>query len=419
MRTVLPKKMSVKMRQVCVAAIAVVMALTIVACGSGGGNSSTDPTTAVQPIKSVPCHGQPVVVGTITSLGGPKPENDVMGGVEAAAKAVNEECAAGRPLKLVTCNDNGDPSQAADCGRQIVSSGAIALVGASSIASGSFEPIVEGEGIPSIGNGATDITELAATTSFPFYNGLARIAAHCATHAAAGATGVSIIVPESPAIQAQFTTMEEVCESFHVKVDRFVQVPIEATDLAQYASQAAESESIIILTDSKEEGLLHELETAGITPENTVITAPALEEDEVEEAGEKYNGLLMPSPTMPLSETSNKGVAEYLSQTQAAGVSDHGVDGMIAWRAMHVTAELIKKLPKPSSKSLIKAIEGYSFAPPEAAPVNFTKPAFPEIPVFEQFRVFSRDFALWVVKDGKIALAKPGFIDPSKSFKLE
>jgi len=229
------------------------------------------------------------------------------------------------------------------------------LVGASSIASGSFEPIVEGEGIPSIGNGATDITELAATTSFPFYNGLARIASRCAVHAAAGAKEVSIVVPESPAIQAQFPTMKEVCESFHVDVDRFVQVPLEATDLAQYASQAAESESIMILADSKEEGLLHELEAAGVTPENTVITAPTLEEDEVEEAGEKYDGLLMTSPTVPLSETSNKGVAEYLEQTSAAEVTSTGVEGMIAWRAMHVTAELIKKLPHPTSRSLIKA----------------------------------------------------------------
>jgi len=287
------------------------------------------------------------------------------------------------------------------------------------VASGSFEPIVQTEGIPSIGNFATDITELAGTESFPFYNGVARIAARASLHAAAGAKSVAIILPENPALDTLKGTMEEVCESFGIEVDRFVPVPIEATDLAQYASQAAESESIMILMDSKAEGLLHELHNAGVTPEEKVITSPYLEQDEVDEFGGGLDGLLISAPTVPLNETSNKGVEQYLAETEAIGVDDHGVEGMVSWRAMHVVAELIKTLPNPTSATLQKAVEGYSFAPPEAAPVDFTKPAFPEIPVFEGFRIFSREYAAWKVEDGQITLAVPGFIDPASPYQLD
>jgi hypothetical protein len=262
------------------------------------------------------------------------------------------------------------------------------------------------------------VTELAATTSFPFYSGLTRIAARCATHVAAGAKSVAIVIPEIPALQSLLPTMSSVCQSFGLKVTRFVQIPIEATDLAQYASQAAESESIMILTDSDAAGLLHELLNSGVTPENKVITATTLDQKQVDGFGGQLNGLLMTAPTVPLTDTSNKGVAEYMAQTKAIGDSDLSVDGMVAWRAMHVVAGLIKRLPDPTSKSLMKAIEGYSFAAPEAAPVDFTKPAFPNIPTFTQFRVFSREFAAWIVKNGKIELAVPGFLDPSTHFHL-
>jgi ABC-type branched-subunit amino acid transport system substrate-binding protein len=358
-----------------------------------------------------------VTVGVISSSDGPSP-TDQIAGVEAAAQAVNHNCEAGRPIKLIACNDSGDQSKGADCGRQVVSAGAIALVGSGDLVSNSYEPIVEGEGIPSIGNTATGITELAATTSFPFYNGLARIAAHCNIHAVAGAKELAIILPDSPAIQAQWPVMKEVCESFGVKVSDFIPVPIEASDLAQYASQAAESESIMILMDSKEEGLLRELANIGVTPENTVISAPSLDQGEVEEYGGLAEDLLMTDPTVPLNDTENEGVAQYIEESEAAGIDDLDSEGMVAWRSMHVVADLIKGLKDPTAQSLTKAVEKYKFAPPEAAPVNFTENAFPEIEVFQQFRIFSREYSPWVVKDGEITTPVDGFVDPLSDTKF-
>lgn len=401
-----------------VAIVAALLAVGVSACGSGDDTTGGDSSVASTP--AVPCKGTPVVVGTITSLGGPSPLKDMMGGVEAAAEAANHSCAAGRPIKLVTCNDEGDQSRAADCGREIVSSGAIALVGSGGVASGSFETIVQSDGIPSIGNLATDVTELAAITSFPFYSGLTRIASRASLDVAAGAKSTAIIVPDNPAVQALQGTMEETANRFGMEIDQFVPVPLNATDLAQYASQADESEAIMILDDGSTEGILRELLNLGVTPEDKVISAPALSQDQIDDFGGQVDGLLMASPTVPLTETDNEGVQQYLAETEAIGVDDHGVEGMIGWRAMHEVADVIKTLPgNPTKADMKKAIEGWSFAPPEAAAVDFTKPAFPDIPLFTEFRVFSRDYAAWIVEDGEIKLAVPGFVDPGSDFELK
>jgi len=397
----------------------VTAALTALAVSGCGSDDDTADSAPVRPTKAVPCHGQPLVVGQITSMDGPNPNPAMRDGVKAAVQQVNHDCSAGRPIKLVFCDDQGDPSQGADCGRKVVKSGAIALVASGGLGAGNYEPIVQGAGIPSVANLATDPTELLKETSFPFYNGLARVGAYSAVIRGAGANAVSVVLPDNPALQAVIPTFRKVAAEFGMKIDRFVLVPTDATDLAQYASQASKSEAIMILMDTKAEGLLRELLNSGITPKNKVITAPALSQDEIEEFGGQLDGLLMAAPTVPLTDTSNKGVAQYLAETEAAGVDRHSVEGMVGWRATHVVADIIKKLPRPTPSRLTKALERFSLAPPEAAPVDFTKHAFPDVPNFRPFRIFSRKFAIWRVDDGHIRQALPGFADPSSKLELE
>ena len=396
------------------AAAAIVLAVS--ACGDGDDKAADAPTITTQ---AVPCRGEAAVVGTVTSMSGPGPLKDLMGGVKAAVQAVNHGCLAGRPVKWVSCDDEGDPTQGADCGRKVVKSKAIALVGSGGVASINFEPIVQDAGIPSVGNFAADPNELLRDTSFPFYNGLTRAASRAALTAAAGAKSVSVVIPDNPTFQAILPTFRKILGEFNVAVKRFVVVPNDATDLAQYASQAADAESIMILVDPQLKGLLHELLNAGITPQNKVITAPAMRQAEVGEFGDQLDGLLMTSPTVPLTDTSNKGVAQYLAETKAAGVDDLGDDGMVAWRSMHVLADVIKGLPSLTASNVTKAMRSYAFAPPEAAPVDFTKPAFPEIELFRAYRIFSRRFAVWKVEGGNVKLGVPGFVDPSKPFELK
>ena len=149
-----------------------------------------------------------------------------------------------------------------------------------------------------------------------------------------------------------------------------------------------------------------------------MIIVPILSQDEIDEFDGELDGVYMSSQTMPLTETSNEGIAAYLAESAAAGVTDVGVDGLLAWRALHVVADAIKQLPQPDAASLTNFMATYSFAPPESAPVDLTKPAFPDDPTLGKFRVFSREFTVWQVENGTIGLAVPDFVDPSAEFTL-
>jgi ABC-type branched-subunit amino acid transport system substrate-binding protein len=399
--------------------ISVLLGLVAPGCGDDGADEGgSAPATTETP--AVPCEGEPVVVGLISTVDGVAATPGIQAGVEAAERAVNHGCRAGRPLEVVSCDDHGDPNQAADCGREIVDSGAIALVagGYNGITVDSYEPIVQEAGIPSVGNLGSDPSELTGATSFPFYPGMTRIAASGSIFRAAGAETVSFVLPDEPGVQAMVPTFQGTIERAGLTVDRFVFVPLDATDLAQYVSQAAEADAVMIFTDTKAEGFLHGLLSAGITPRDKVILAPALSQDEVDELGGQVDGLYMSAQTMPLSETSNEGIAAYLSEAEAAGVTDTDLDGLLAWRALHVVADLVEQLPQPDAASLTEALTTYSFAPPEAAPVDFTEPAFPDDPVLGRFRIFSRSFFVWQVENGEIGLALPHAIDPDTDFEL-
>lgn len=397
----------------------VALAATAMAVSACGSDDPGESTAAKRTTAATACPGTPLVVGQIVTLEGPNPNPAMADGLKAGIEEVNHGCAAGRPLKLVFCNDHGDPSQGADCGRKIVKSRAVALLASGGAAAGSYEPIVQGAGIPSVANLATDPTELLRLTSFPFYNGLARVGADSAVIRGAGAKSASVLIPDNPALQSVLPTFRKIAEQFGMKIDRFVPVPLDATDLAQYASQASKSEAVMILTDSKAEGLLRELVNAGITPTTKVITAPALSQDEIDEMGGQADGLLMAAPTVPLTDTANKGVAAYLAAVEAAGVDHTSFEGMVAWRTAHVLAGLVKGQSDPTPKSVIKALEKLSFAPPESAPVDFTKHAFPGISNLQAFRIFSREFAVWRVDGGKIHQAIPGFVDPESDLDLK
>lgn len=390
-------------------------------CGQeeSGGSGSASVTTRETP--AVPCEGEPVVVGVISTVEGTAATPNVQAGVEAAERAVNHGCLAGRPLEVVSCDDHGDPNQAADCGREIVDSGAVALVagGYNGVTVGSYEPIVQEAGIPSVGNIASDPSELMQPTSFPFYPGLTRIVASASIVRATGAETVSFVMPDEPGVQALVPTFRGTIEGAGLTVSRFVFVPLDATDLAQYVSQAAEADAVMIFTDTKAGGFLHGLLSAGITPADKPILAPALSQDEIDELGDQVDGLYMSAQTVPLSETSNEGVAAYLAEADAAGVTDLGLDGLSAWRTLHVVADIVKDLPQPDAASLTQALTTYSFQPPEGAPVDFSTPAFPDHPVLGRFRIFSKDFFVWQVEDGEIGLALPDAIDPETDFELE
>ena len=116
--------------------------------------------------------GEPIKLMVIheVELGVANPE--IPEGAEAAAQAINAEGGVGgRPIEILSCDTGNDPNQAADCGRQAVDEGVVAVISSITPHSGSFIPLLEENQIPAVGEIPSAGAEYASPAVFPIYGG--------------------------------------------------------------------------------------------------------------------------------------------------------------------------------------------------------------------------------------------------------
>ena len=94
---------------------------------------------------------------------------DGLGAAQAFVAALNQRGGLkGRRVQLIYCNDKNDSNTAADCGRQIVQAGAIAVVGGQVLGSASLLPVLEAAKIPRIGGFAFSAADFTSPDSYLF-----------------------------------------------------------------------------------------------------------------------------------------------------------------------------------------------------------------------------------------------------------
>lgn len=125
--------------------------------GSGGGGSDTIKLMVDSTIAPSPAFG---------GIGFPYP----VVGAKAAAKAINDAGGIdGHKIQIDECDNKGDPNQSAVCGRQAISNGDIAVIGAWDIqGAGQILPILQQAKIPYIGALAGQPVEVQNPISFIF-----------------------------------------------------------------------------------------------------------------------------------------------------------------------------------------------------------------------------------------------------------
>src|SRR5262249_37146211 len=110
-----------------VAALVVVASITAGCSKSSSGGGGAAAAASSNPA----CAGAPLKFTSIGTLSGPLSfpslTTEAQNSNTAALKAVNAECALGRPIQVVTCDDKSDPNEATRCGRQAHDDGSLAL----------------------------------------------------------------------------------------------------------------------------------------------------------------------------------------------------------------------------------------------------------------------------------------------------
>jgi hypothetical protein len=402
----------------CVATLLVLLAVSCSDTKSSNGAAGSASTTST----AAKCPGQPIKLTTFASLtGGPAGSVSLAQarvGADAALAKINSTCALGRPLEVTTCDDTFDVNGSLACGRKAASDGSLAMI--SSV--GSFDDGATASGLPGIyllGTGAFDLTNKNAYSSI---SGVTIGIGGVSAAKAAGAKELLLVLPDTPALEFVSTQVEAAGKTLGVKVDT-IHIPVDTTDFAPVAAQIAERhpESIGLLPTAPVP-MINALAAAGITPKNhimsiaSIVMTPSI----VKQLGSALDGMLVVSQTMPPTDTTNAGIAEFRADVKAHGGNPD--DPNIAFATVSSWSD-IKKLEGAllaagptvisslDSKSLVDAVVAHPIDRPEAAPYDFRSHQLPEFPGLAGFRIFTRDVVILKMKNGKYEPLSKGFID--------
>jgi len=387
--------------------VLVAMAFISVSCSrsSQGAQSGLTGTT------SSTCPGQPLLFTAILSLTGPLAvpglATEIENATNAALKAVNDQCALGRPVAVKECDDKSDPNVAQQCGLEAKSDGSLALFGSS----GTFTNGTSAAQLPGVFTAGGTLFDLTNPESFSSTSALTLVVAGGSVAAGLHKTQNTFVVVDTAATRAFSSIAQEVAKSEGVKLDLLF-VPADTTDYAPLAAQVMEGkpQSIgLVLPDPVP--FMNALASEGITAKSVpILTAVTLMPPAVlHQLGSVANGMYLLTQQAPPSDSSNPGIRQMLKELREAGFNANGNDlspaSTAAWSNVHALVAVLEKLPKSEIKTLtsadvVKAMKNAGpIDRPEVAPFDFDKLAFPDISALASFRIFSRDAMVVRVED--------------------
>lgn len=375
------------------------------------------------------CNGKPLQFTAILSLSGPLSvpsiSTETKDATAAALKAVNSQCALGRPIAVDLCDDKSDPNAAEQCGLEAKRNGSLALFGSS----GTFTNGTSAAQLPGIFTAGGTLFDLTNPNSFSSSSALTLVLGGAGVAAGLHKKENLLVVVDTSATETFAADAQKVAQGVGVKVQTLF-VPPTTTDYAPIAAQVGQAnpKSIgIILTDPVP--FLNALAANGVTPKKVpMLTAVTLMPPNVlHQLGSVANGMYLLTQQAPPSDSSNPGVEQMLKELRQAGYPANGAKlspaSTGAWSNVHELVDALEKLPKSeiatlNSAELVAAMKGLGPVDrPEVAPFDFSKIAFPDVKSLAGFRIFTRDAMLVRVEQGHYVSAS-GFNDVTKPFKL-
>jgi hypothetical protein len=409
--------------------VAAVLGLVVAACGDGhigdvtaGGDTASPATTARDASEdtAADCPGAPLKFTTIAALASALGNNGDRAkiGTDAAVRAVNRECALGRPLEVDFCDDKGDVNENLACGRKAASDGSLALL--SFI--GSFDDGATASGLPALYTWGTSAFELTSPDAYSSISGISVGISGVTAAKAKGADDFLLVLPDVPALQFAATQVEQVADIIGIDVE-VIYFPVDTTDYAPVAAQIAERDTDAIgLLPVQPVVMLNAMAAEGITAENHIVTTASvvMSPEIVHELGDTLNGLIVVSPGLPPTDTDNPGIAEFRDDLEAAGYDpdDPDVDfnTVVTWSNIkklegalsHLSPQEIASL---DSQGVVDAVVADPVDRPETAPYDFRENALPELPDLAAFRIFTREVAILQMHDSRYDVLSHDFVD--------
>jgi ABC-type branched-subunit amino acid transport system substrate-binding protein len=375
------------------------------------------------------CSGPPITFTSIQSFTGSLSEAgetaDIKDGDEAALKAVNAACTAGRPLKIVFCDDQSDPNQSNQCGLEAKDNGSLGLFGSV----GSLPNGFATSGLPAFFTTGTS-SDLTSSKAYSNTNPITLVLGSLAAAAAAGAKSYTIVLDQTPTAQVAISLLDALATSFKVQVIP-VLIPASTTDYAPIAAQiaAAKPQSMGIAV-GETVPLMNALAAQGVTPKTVPMFSGVTDISPylIHQLGHVLNGFYAISQSVPAQDTSNPGIRQMLQEYAAAGIhikdANIGASAVDIWTKVHILADALSKLShaeisRLTSADVIAALKALGpVNNPVAAPFNFATNAYPTVPVLNSLNMFSDEALVVQVENGTYNRVS-GFQVVTKPFKVD
>ncbi|MGY1838132.1 MULTISPECIES: ABC transporter substrate-binding protein [unclassified Modestobacter] len=371
---------------------------------SGCSDSSDDGGSAA---------GEPIPIMVFGSFTQPPyilPE--IVTGAQAAVDRINADGGVnGRELELIECDDNGNPNDAAACGRQAVDEDVAAVVGTFTLFGDSVVPLLERANIPYLLPTAISTTELTSPVSFPVQDGSLITAAVGGALQPEACGNVATMATDFDQSYSNFEEFwEPAIRGFGATEVNAVYVPAAATDMAPFVAQAssAGAECLAVVTGAQQTAAVIRETRASGSQARVATTSLGLPESVLEQLGEDGNGVLavspffLPSTDEPVAVQAAEDIAEVDAE---APVNDAALN---AYAAVLVFAEVADGLEEVTGEAVLKALD--SAGPIDVglfAPVDFGDGSFlPSVP-----RLAQSVFQVYVGEDGRYVPSDQPAID--------
>jgi ABC-type branched-subunit amino acid transport system substrate-binding protein len=335
------------------------------------------------PVAAVPAaakpNGDPVKVMVIYEKSAGVANPEIPDGAIAAAKAFNKKDGiGGRPVEVLECDTNNDVNQAAECGREAVEEGVVALIGVLSPHSEGFMDLMAENQIASIGNVLAGISDFQSPASFPLNGGIVSTSGNLPRFLYDdGATTISVARPDLTEGAALKTFGDIALGAVGSALQNDVPVPIDAPDMSVYVEQALAggTDGIIVALPSQQ--ALNFVQAAKQSDPEVMLAIISTEPGPVQEAlGDDAVGIIQGLSFLPPRTVKTAEGKRFQKESKAAGFKDTTGFRLNSWVAMQVLKEIGDSLDEVTAAAVFDAL---SASPPIETgitpPVQWTTPA--------------------------------------------
>jgi branched-chain amino acid transport system substrate-binding protein len=244
--------------------VATVAALALAGCGDDdNGGSGTD----LGGLK-----GEPILLGSILTITNPAWNNQVMEDVNSAfASYINDQLGGidGRPVKVESCDDFGDPAKTTQCLNNLVDKGVVGFVNNSSLAFGANAlPTMEQKGLVNMGGWPVSSAEYQSKNEFLTSPGASGSYPSLAVFMKAqGADSLAMMYSNTPSGQAAADQIKALWESLGGGEFTGVEFDPTATDFTPAAAQVKKADPdglILAVGEGAAARLFQSIQVAGV-----------------------------------------------------------------------------------------------------------------------------------------------------------